>query len=78
MLAILNFHLNKGNFFFVGVWVIEVDPLVYSLSTHMIFNQFSEAGKQDPLCWGNRAVEKSLLILLPTIPAKCVYPDETH
>lgn len=29
MLAILNFHLNKGSFFFVGVRVIEVGPLVY-------------------------------------------------
>lgn len=44
MLVILNFHLNEGSFFFVGIRVIEVDPLVYSLNANMILNQFSEAG----------------------------------
>lgn len=53
----LNLHLNKDSFFFVVVGVIEVDPLVYSLHANMILNQFSEACKQDPLCWGYSAVE---------------------
>lgn len=73
MLVILNFHLNEDSFFFVGVGVIEVDPLVYSLNAHMILNQFSKAGKQGPRCCG-----KSLLILLSIMSPKCFYPNETQ
>ena len=42
MLVILSFHLNKGSFFFVGVEVIEVDPLVHNLNATIILNQSQE------------------------------------